>query len=153
MATRAARIETCAGGVVYRCVKQRIEIAVAVERDRLRGVRNTRLAKGHIETGETLEAAALREVREEIGLPAEIVAPLGSVKYSFLEKQTEITKTVHFFLMRLASEEVHELDGEMQSVYWSPIETAVADLTFDTERRIAERAQQEIASGRSRPNP
>jgi hypothetical protein len=41
----------------------------------------------------------------------------------------------------------------MQSIYWSPIETAVADLTFDTERHIAERAQQEIASGRSRPNP
>jgi hypothetical protein len=72
------------------------------------------------------------------------VAPLGTVKYSFREKRTEIKKSVHFFLMRLASEEVHELDGEMQSVYWSPIETAVAELTFDTERRIAERAQQKI---------
>jgi 8-oxo-dGTP diphosphatase len=153
MAKQATRTDTCAGGVVYRRVGQRVEIALAIERDRLRGVRNIRLAKGHVEKGETLEAAALREVREEIGLPAEIVAPLGSVKYSFLEKQTEITKTVHFFLMRLTSEEVHELDGEMQRVYWSPIETAMTELSFDTERRIAERAQQEIASGRSRPNP
>jgi len=150
MAKQATRTDTCAGGVVYRRVGQRVEIALAIERDRLRGVRNTRLAKGHVEKGETLEAAALREVREEIGLPAEIVAPLGSVKYSFHEKTTEIEKTVHFFLMRLASEELHELDGEMQRVYWSPIETAVTELSFDTERRIAERAQQEIALEQSR---
>ncbi len=150
MAKQKTRTDTCAGGVVYRSANRRIEIALAVEHDRLRGTRNTRLAKGHVENGETLEAAATREVREEIGLPAEIVAPLGSVKYSFREKHTEITKTVHFFLMRLASEEVHELDGEMQHVYWSPIETAAAELTFDTERRIAERAQQEIALEQSR---
>ena len=150
MAKQQTRTDTCAGGVVYRSANRRIEIALAVEHDRLRGTRNTRLAKGHVENGETLEAAAMREVREEIGLPAEIVAPLGSVKYSFREKHTEITKTVHFFLMRLASEEVHELDGEMQHVYWSPIETAVAELTFDTERRIAERAQQVVALEQSR---
>ena len=150
MAKQKTRTDTCAGGVVYRSANRRIEIALAIEHDRLRGTRNTRLAKGHVENGETLEAAAMREVREEIGLPAEIVAPLGSVKYSFREKHTEITKTVHFFLMRLASEEVHELDGEMQHVYWSPIETAVAELTFDTERRIAESAQQVVALEQSR---
>lgn len=148
MAEQKTRTDICAGGVVYRRVERGIEIALAVEHDRLRGVRNTRLAKGHVEQGETVEAAALREVREEIGLPTEIVASLGSVEYSFHEKGIEIEKTVHFFLMRLASEEVHELDGEMQDVYWSPIETAVAELTFDTERHIAERAQREIALDR-----
>lgn len=150
MAKLKTRTDTCAGGVVYRRANQRIEIALAVERDRLRDCRNIRLAKGHVEPGETLEATALREVREEIGLPAEIVAPLGSVEYCFREKHTEITKTVHFFLMRLTSEEAHELDGEMQHIYWSPIETAVAELTFETERRIAERAQQEITLERGR---
>jgi 8-oxo-dGTP pyrophosphatase MutT (NUDIX family) len=153
MAKQATRSELCAGGVVYRRSNQQVEIALAVENDRLRGVRNTRLAKGHVEEGETLEAAAVREVREEIGLPAEIVASLGDVNYSFREKRTEITKTVHFFLMRLTSEEVHELDGEMHSVYWSPIETALAELTFDTERRIAERAQKEIEQVASRDTP
>ena len=144
------RTDTCAGGVVYRSVNERVEIALAIERDRLKGIRNTRLAKGHVEKGESFEAAALREVREEIGLPAEIVAPLGSVEYTFHDKRVAVTKTVHFFLMRLASEETHPLDGEMQRVYWSPIESAVAELTFDTERRIAERAQQLIALERNR---
>lgn len=144
MPEKKIRIDTCAGGVVYRREEGRVEIALAVERDRLRGVRNTRLAKGHVEPGESLEVAALREVREEIGLPAEIVAPLGSVEYTFDEKEIAIRKTVHFFLMRLVSDTTHPLDGEMQRVYWSPIETAVDVLSFETEQRIAERAQHAI---------
>jgi 8-oxo-dGTP pyrophosphatase MutT (NUDIX family) len=144
MPEKKTRIDLCAGGVVYRHEQGRVEIALAAERDRLRGVPNTRLAKGHVEAGESLEDAALREVREEIGLPAEILAPLGSVEYTFEEGETAVTKTVHFFLMRPTSDETHPLDGEMQRVYWSPIDAAVDALTFDTERRIAELARQAI---------
>ena len=139
------RSDTCAGGVVYRRVTGRVEIAVAVEHDRLRGVPNTRLAKGHVEKGESLEAAALREVREEIGIAAEIVAPLGSVEYTFREDEVDVTKVVHFYLMRSTSEETHPLDGEMLHVHWSPIETAEGELTFETEQRIARRARVAIA--------
>ena len=35
------------------------------------------LPKGHVEAGETLEAAAVREVFEETGISGHIVAPLG----------------------------------------------------------------------------
>jgi 8-oxo-dGTP pyrophosphatase MutT (NUDIX family) len=140
------RIDTCAGGVVYRMAGDSIEIALAIERDRLRSQSNTRLAKGHVESGESIESAAVREVREEIGIAAEIVATLGSVEYSFREKKTVVTKTVHFFLMRPASDETHPLDGEMQRVFWSPIETATAELTFDTEQLVARRAHAAIAT-------
>jgi 8-oxo-dGTP pyrophosphatase MutT (NUDIX family) len=142
---RKTRSDTCAGGVVYRRVTGRVEIAVAIERDRLRGLPNTRLAKGHVEAGEPLEAAALREVREELGIVAEIVAPLGSVAYTFREDQVDVSKIVHFYLMRATGGETLPLDGEMQHVYWCPIETAVAELTFDTEQRIARRARAAIA--------
>jgi 8-oxo-dGTP pyrophosphatase MutT (NUDIX family) len=150
MSEQKIRIDTCAGGVVYRHDAGRVEVALAVERDRLRGVRNVRLVKGHVEPGESLEAAALREVREEIGLPAEIVAPLGSVEYIFHEQQTAVTKTVHFFLMRLVSDDTHSLDGEMQRVYWSPIETAMDALTFDTEQQIVASAQRALADASGR---
>jgi len=139
--TPVTRRDVCAGGVVYRTVAAGVEIAVADESDRLTGAPNTRLAKGHVDTGETPEQAALREVREEIGIVARIVAPLGSVEYTFLERDTRIEKEVHFYLMQPTSDAFHDLDGEMDRMYWLPIEEAARRLTFDTEQRIVERAQ------------
>jgi len=134
------RREVCAGGVVYRATGGAIEVALAEERDRITGAPNTRLAKGHVDPGEEKEAAAIREVREEIGLVVEIVAPLGSVKYTFRDKGRRISKKVHFYLMQIASEEVHPIDGEMQRMYWCRIDDAVGRLTFDTERDVMKRA-------------
>ena len=48
--------------------------------------------------------------------------------------------------MRAASEERHPLDGEMQRVYWSPIEIAIEELTFDTEQQVVRRAHLTITS-------
>ena len=135
------RAETCAGGVVFRRAGDRFEVALAEQRDRLTGKDTTRLAKGHVEAGETPEEAAIREVREEIGVAAGIVAPLGSVNYTFVEGGITVAKEVHFFLMEVASGERSPLDGEMERTYWCPVEQAAALLTFETERRIAERAR------------
>jgi 8-oxo-dGTP pyrophosphatase MutT (NUDIX family) len=140
------RAETCAGGVVFRRRGDRIEVALAEQRDRLTGSNNTRLAKGHVEPGETPEETAVREVREEIGVAAKIVAPLGSVNYTYVEGGIAVAKEVHFFLMELASGERSERDGEMARTYWCPIEQAAARLTFDTERGVAERARSALGS-------
>jgi 8-oxo-dGTP pyrophosphatase MutT (NUDIX family) len=142
---RKTRTDVCAGGVVYREAGDGVEIALGFERDRLRDQSNTRLPKGHVEKRETLETAALREVREEIGIAAEIIAPLGSVEYTFQDERTAVTKTVHFFLMRSLDDTNHPLDGEMLRVHWSPIACAVDELTFDTEQQVVRRAQVAIA--------
>jgi len=141
MSTAKSRSEVCAGGVVYRAAAAGFEIAIADESDRLTGAPNTRLAKGHVDAGETPEEAAVREVREEIGVVARIVAPLGSVHYTFEERETRISKEVHFYLMRATSDDEHPLDGEMERMYWLSIDEAVHRLTFDTERQIVERAR------------
>jgi 8-oxo-dGTP pyrophosphatase MutT (NUDIX family) len=65
---------TSAGGIL---VNQRGKVALVQERTRARGRRWT-LPKGKIDPGETSAEAALREVREETGIPARIVAYLGS---------------------------------------------------------------------------
>ncbi len=140
------RAETCAGGIVFRRAGNQIEVALAEERDRLSGADNTRLAKGHVEPGETPEETAIREVREEIGVAAEIVAPLGTVNYTYVEDGIAVAKEVHFFLMEIASGKPFPLDGEMERMYWCPIEHASARLTFETERRIAERARSALES-------
>jgi ADP-ribose pyrophosphatase YjhB (NUDIX family) len=62
-----------AGGVV---IDRRGRIALVRQRDR-KGRWRWTLPKGRINPGETIEAAALREVYEESGLRARIVRPIG----------------------------------------------------------------------------
>jgi ADP-ribose pyrophosphatase YjhB (NUDIX family) len=62
-----------AGGVV---IDRRGRIALVRQRDR-KGRWRWTLPKGRINPGETVEAAALREVYEESGLRARIVRPIG----------------------------------------------------------------------------
>lgn len=130
------RSETSAGGVVYRRVGTRpVEVAVAEQRDRLTAASTVRLPKGRGEPGETLEQTALREVHEEMGLLARAVGHLGSVRYVYEEAAASVEKEVHYFLMKWEAGDARALDGEMERVYWCPLDEAERDLTFETERR------------------
>lgn len=125
-----------------------VEVLVARQHDRNRGEETGRLPKGRLDRGETLEQAALREVAEEVGVRARIVAPLGEVAYVFREERegVRIAKTVHFFLMTWEEGEAWPADGEMSSVAWIPIAEAGAGLTFESERDIVARAQALLVS-------
>jgi len=130
---------------VYREGATGIEVALGEQCDRLTAARNVRLPKGRPDPGESLEETALREVAEETGLAARIVAPLGSVAYVYADARGEVDKTVHFFLMELASTEVGPIDGELERVAWVALDDAERRLTFETERRVMARARQELA--------
>jgi diadenosine hexaphosphate hydrolase (ATP-forming) len=52
--------------------------------------------KGHVETGESLEVTALREVLEECGVTASIERPLGTTEYT---NARGIKRLVHWFTM------------------------------------------------------
>jgi 8-oxo-dGTP pyrophosphatase MutT (NUDIX family) len=82
-----------AGGVVARTVDgEREYLLVGARRSRGEWV----LPKGHIEPGETPEAAAVREVQEEAGVRAAVVAPAGESRYAV---DGQPVRTI-FFLMR-----------------------------------------------------
>ncbi len=53
--------------------------------------------KGHIDPGETEEETARREVAEETGVEAEIVAPLGEIGFSYQGDDYRVA----MFLMRV----------------------------------------------------
>ncbi len=57
------------------------------------------LPKGTPRAGETPEATALREVREETGLLTRIVAEIGRIEYTFSRKGVRYRKEVLHFLM------------------------------------------------------
>lgn len=137
-----SEVEVSAGGVVVRRNGAGYEVALAAQDDRNTSEPTVRLPKGHLEPGETAEQAALREVEEEIGLVARIIAPLGEVSYVYLDRarEREIEKRVVFFLMSWQRGDVHAADGEMTAVFWAPIEGAGAQLSFESERDVVGRA-------------
>lgn len=121
-----------------------VEVAVGSQRDRLTRAENLRLPKGIVETGETPEQAARREVAEEIGIGARILASLGDAAYRYREGETEVSKRVHFFLMEHETGTLHPRDGEMSGARWVPIDEAARTLTFEIERDIVELARTEL---------
>ncbi len=145
--------ETSAGGLVVRRGPAGIEALIAEQLDRNTGRRALRLPKGRMDAGETLEQAALREVEEEVGLRARILAPLGSVSYSFFERRLgrHVPKRVHFFLMAHEEGEARPADGEMDAVMWCSLDEAERRLTFDAERGIVARARTLLESAESPP--
>jgi 8-oxo-dGTP pyrophosphatase MutT (NUDIX family) len=102
-----------------------------VEARRNRGV--WVLPKGHIETGETPEVAAVREVQEEAGVRAAVVAQAGSSEYAV---DGQPVRTI-FFLMRYQGEVSRHED---RPCVWRRYEDALRLLCFDDTKRVLMRA-------------
>lgn len=131
--------EISAGGVVYQRKGDEIEVVLASRRTR-RGQLAWGLAKGGIEDDETMEEAAIREVREETGLLAEIEESLGETRYFYVWEDVRIRKTVHFFLMRHTGGNVDDRDDEMEEIRWFPLERALKRAAYRGERDVLGRA-------------
>jgi 8-oxo-dGTP pyrophosphatase MutT (NUDIX family) len=138
--------EVSAGGVVYRRNDDgTLEILLASRRTR-RGDLAWGLAKGGIEDGETNEDAAIREVREETGIVAEIEGSLGETKYFYVWEDVRIRKTVHFFLMRAVGGDPDDRDDEMEEIRWFPMERALKRAGYRGEREVLGRAAELLES-------
>jgi 8-oxo-dGTP pyrophosphatase MutT (NUDIX family) len=138
------RSEVSAGGVVYRRTDGGVEMALAARRTR-RGELVWGLAKGAIEPDESDEEAAVREVREETGLEAEVESDLGEIRYFYVWEGVRVRKRVHFFLMRATGGDVAEHDTEMEDVRWFPMRVARKRAAYRGEREVIERATAQLA--------
>lgn len=90
--------------------------------------------KGGIDPGETSEQAALREVFEETGYRAQIVAPIRSWFYDYEEAGLRYQKKVDYYTMRLANDAPptpHREPGENFENLWLSVDEAMEQLTFD----------------------
>ncbi|MCW2997746.1 MAG: hydrolase [Solirubrobacterales bacterium] len=104
------------------------------------GQRVLALPKGHPDPGETALDGALREVREEAGVDAELIAELGDVRYFYMREGQRIAKVVRFFLMTATGGDVADHDHEVEDARWVSLEEAAATLSYAGEREMVRKA-------------
>ena len=99
---RRTQTEISAGGIVFKRTLSGVRVALIMD-----PYGKWAFAKGHVEKDETIEHAALRETREEMGLrDVRIIAPLGKIDFWFRDryrpetKGVMVHKFVHYFLMQ-----------------------------------------------------
>lgn len=108
------------------------------------------LPKGTIESGETPEAVAVREVREETGLSAvRIVQDLGQERYSFFWRTEDAfyDKTVHYFLLEFlgGEEPVPQREEGFVAAEWVSLDEALTRIKYKETREIVRRARDVLA--------
>jgi|SRR5208337_4776040 len=154
--------EFSAGGVVLRKMRGRWFLAVIephVERPKKAASKSARkqneaaavvaLPKGTIDKGEKPAQTAVREVREETGLEAQLISKLADIKYYYVRNwgdHARVFKIVTFYLLQYRSGRLGDISPDMrievQRAYWLPLEEAPSALSYPGEREVAQRALQ-----------
>jgi 8-oxo-dGTP diphosphatase len=128
--------EFSAGGVVYRRNDEgKLEILLIRVKNRWS------FPKGNIEKGEPKDQAALREVKEETGVDAEIIEYLGEVDYWYSMGLTRIHKFVYYYLMKYTGGDIVPQKEEIDEAKFIPFEEVENLLTYPTDKEIFERAK------------
>jgi 8-oxo-dGTP pyrophosphatase MutT (NUDIX family) len=133
---RKTRNEHSSGGVVIAMRDGAAHVALIATRNKTRWG----LPKGAVSEGETSEAAALREVREETGLEARIMKPLDTIEYYFRAGDTLIQKRVDYYLMEYVAGELEPQLSEVDDVQWVELSSSLQKASFDSERKLLEMA-------------
>lgn len=135
-----AHDQISAGGVAFRHTPDGIEVALISVGPQVRW----QLPKGLVDPGESPEATALREVREEAGLDTDLLEPLDSIEYWYVgwrgKQRVRIHKRVHFFLLAYRAGDVRDHDREVNEARWVALAEAQTMLAFAGERKVLAQA-------------
>ena len=141
--TRArAQRETSAGGVVYRLHEGGALFLLIKD-----SYQNWGFPKGHLESGERAEDAALREVREETGIDdLAMRGRIETIDWYFRFRGQLIHKVCHFYLMETSQAVTNPQHAEgITACRWVPFEDARDAISYANARKVLGRANEMIA--------
>jgi len=143
--TIQVRREISAGGVIWR--RQDGDGRVQVVLVRPAGRDTWVLPKGHVEPGEGVIDAAVREACEESGLQVIPGERLGDVSYVYSWHDrpglppVRIFKRVYFYLMRVRGGDLSAHDAEIAEATWVDLEEAPKRASHKSERELLIKAR------------
>jgi 8-oxo-dGTP pyrophosphatase MutT (NUDIX family) len=140
--TRArAQRETSAGGVVYRLHDGHALFLLI--RD---SYQNWGFPKGHLESGERAEDAAVREVREETGIDdLALRGQIETIDWYFRFRGQLIHKVCHFYLMETTQASTNPQQAEgITACRWVSYDDARAAISYANARKVLARAHEMI---------
>ncbi len=143
---KQVRTEYSAGGVVFRKTSRGLEIAFLLD-----PFDKWTFAKGHIEQGESIKSAAVREVKEEMGIKTlRVIAPLGRIDWWFKERRgtvhsprgAMVHKFAYYFLMETPSHTVLRAQKSelIKAVRWVPATQALRFSNYKDVKPVLSRA-------------
>jgi len=111
------------------------------------------LPKGLVDPGEEPQDTAVREVREETGISAEVLTKLADIKYVYVRTWGDgerVFKIVSFYLLRYSSGEIDEIASDMRievkRALWVPLAEASRQLAYSNERKVLRLARDYLES-------
>lgn len=134
------REQISSGGVAFRWPDPNPEIVIVSVKPSLRW----QLPKGIVDPGESPEATAVWEVREEAGIETDLLSLIETIEYWYrstkYRKPIRFHKFVHFYLLTYRSGNVTDHDHEVAEARWVRFERAIEMLAFKSERDVVEKA-------------
>lgn len=136
-----------AGGVVTTRIAERPKLLLIKD-----SYAKWAIPKGHLDSGETSEQAAVRETEEETGLATRIAGKLGVNRYKFRSGNKLIDKTVDVYLLEVVGdptvhpEKLDPHEGLVHDARWFTPEAAVKKVSYPNLRPLILKAAEKVGT-------
>lgn len=130
------RREFSAGGIVILKMEEGIKVLLIKDR-----YGHWTWPKGNIEKGESSKEAAIREIKEEVGIEnIKIIEKLGQVQYFYRLKGALRLKTVYLYICETKDSNLKTQKLELEDAKWFIPQEAIKRIEYKGAKDLLEKA-------------
>ncbi len=138
--------EPTAGGIVFRTGQDSNDIEILLIQD---SKGRWTIPKGHIESGESARAAAIREIGEEAGLfHIDVLLWLGKIHFQYRRVDKLVLMTTQIYLVRATDQaEIPTKEQWMRGIKWFKYQDALKAIEYEDIEKLMLVAKNKIRQG------